>query len=102
MPQTLIWVSTTSFQKKYFGLYQVLRRLSDVAYVVQDFVPRKPTEVVHVLCVKPYHDPDKQTETASNRYQNLVSLEQTDVHEGPMIRSRMNSSNLNYSEALSF
>ncbi|GFU22927.1 transposon Ty3-I Gag-Pol polyprotein [Trichonephila clavipes] len=54
--------------RRYFGPYQVLRRLSAVTYEVQDFDPasrkkRKLREVVHVLRVKPYHDPAEQIET---------------------------------------
>ncbi|GFS82463.1 hypothetical protein TNCV_4777721 [Trichonephila clavipes] len=45
----------------------VLRRLSAVTYEVQDFDPasrkRKLREVVHVLRMKPYHDPAEQIET---------------------------------------
>ncbi|GFS56754.1 transposon Ty3-I Gag-Pol polyprotein [Trichonephila clavipes] len=44
----------------------VLRRLSAVTYEVQDFDPasrkRKLREVVHVLRMKPYHDPAEQIE----------------------------------------
>ncbi|GFS95853.1 transposon Ty3-I Gag-Pol polyprotein [Trichonephila clavipes] len=53
--------------RRYFGPYQVLRRLSAVPYEVQDFDPasrkRKLREVVHVLRMKPYHDPSEQLET---------------------------------------
>ncbi|GFV20248.1 transposon Ty3-I Gag-Pol polyprotein [Trichonephila clavipes] len=53
--------------RRYFGPYQVLRRLSAVTYEVQDFDPasrkRKLREVVHVLRMKPYHDPAEQIET---------------------------------------
>ncbi|GFY28572.1 retrovirus-related Pol polyprotein from transposon 17.6 [Trichonephila clavipes] len=55
-PGDLVWVYTP-----------VLRRLSAVTYEVQDFDPasrkRKLREVVHVLRMKPYHDPAEQIET---------------------------------------
>ncbi|GFW61704.1 retrovirus-related Pol polyprotein from transposon 412 [Trichonephila clavipes] len=55
-PGDLVWVYTP-----------VLHRLSAVTYEVQDFDPasrkRKLREVVHVLRMKPYHDPAEQIET---------------------------------------
>ncbi|GFS52850.1 retrovirus-related Pol polyprotein from transposon 412 [Trichonephila inaurata madagascariensis] len=50
--------------KKYFGSYQVLRKLSDVTYEVHDFDPnsrrRKSKDIAPVLRMKPYYDPDLQ------------------------------------------
>ncbi|GFU88077.1 retrovirus-related Pol polyprotein from transposon 412 [Trichonephila clavipes] len=58
--------------RRYLEPYQVLRRLSAVTYEVQDFDPasrkRKLREVVHVLCMKPYHDPVKQIETEAKEF----------------------------------
>ncbi|GFW40375.1 transposon Ty3-I Gag-Pol polyprotein [Trichonephila clavipes] len=74
-PGDLVWVYTPvrkvglseKLLRRYFGPYQVLRRLSAVTYEVQDFDPasrkRKLREVVHVLRMKPYHDPAEQIET---------------------------------------
>ncbi|GFS47695.1 retrovirus-related Pol polyprotein from transposon 412 [Trichonephila clavipes] len=68
-PGDLVWIYTPvrkvglseKLLRRYFGPYQVLRRLSAVTYAVQDFDPasrkRKLREVVHVLRMKPYHDP---------------------------------------------
>ncbi|GBM30062.1 Methionine adenosyltransferase 2 subunit beta [Araneus ventricosus] len=50
--------------KKYFGPYQVVRKLSEVTYEVQDFDPltkrRKIKDIVHVVRMKPYYNPDMQ------------------------------------------
>ncbi|GFX58632.1 transposon Ty3-I Gag-Pol polyprotein [Trichonephila clavipes] len=71
-PGDLVWVYTPvrkvglseKLLRRYFGTHQVLRRLSAVTYKVQDFDPasqnRKLREVVHVLRMKPYHDPAEQ------------------------------------------
>lgn len=71
-PGDLVWVFipirkiglSEKLLKRYFGPYQVLRRLSDVTYEVSNFDPdskrRKSKEVVHVLRMKPYHNPDSQ------------------------------------------
>lgn len=52
--------------KRYFGPYKVLRKLSDVTYEVEDSDPtsrrRKVKDTVHVLRMKPYHDPKVQTQ----------------------------------------
>ncbi|XP_055928216.1 uncharacterized protein LOC129959419 [Argiope bruennichi] len=68
--------------KRYFGPYQVLRRLSDVTYEVADFDPnsrrRKPKEVVHVLRMKPYHDPEEQDDQHS--YEN-VEIPKRDIFQ---------------------
>ncbi|GFV39920.1 transposon Ty3-I Gag-Pol polyprotein [Trichonephila clavipes] len=55
-------------RRRYDSKHQmVLRRLSAVTYEVQDFDPasrkEKLREVVHVLRMKPYHDPAEQIET---------------------------------------
>ncbi|GFW58636.1 retrovirus-related Pol polyprotein from transposon 412 [Trichonephila clavipes] len=59
----------------------VLRRLSAVTYEVQDFDPasRKLREVVHVLRMKPYHDPAEQIETED--------IPPKESYKGPITRS---------------
>ncbi|XP_055944510.1 uncharacterized protein LOC129975469 [Argiope bruennichi] len=94
--------------KRYFGPYQVLRRLYDVTYEVADFDPssrrRKPKEVVHVLRMKPYHDPEEQDDQHS--YESMEVLErhisqETTLREdattytGPVTRSRTRVIKLN-------
>ncbi|GFV73152.1 transposon Ty3-I Gag-Pol polyprotein [Trichonephila clavipes] len=92
-PGDLVWVYTPvrkvglsdKLLRRYFGPYQVLRRLSAVTYEVQDFDPasrkRKLREVVHVLRMKPYHDPAEQIET-----EDILSKES---YKGPITRSRV-------------
>ncbi|GFU02242.1 hypothetical protein TNCV_2466171 [Trichonephila clavipes] len=73
-PGDLVWVYTP-----------VLRRLSAVTYEVQDFDPasrkRKLREVVHVLRMKPYHDPAEQIETED--------IPPKESYKGPITRSRI-------------
>ncbi|GFT09946.1 transposon Ty3-I Gag-Pol polyprotein [Trichonephila clavipes] len=73
------------------GLY------STVTYAVQDFDPasrkRKLREVVHVLRMKPYHDPDEQIETED--------IPPKESYKGPITRSRIKTLEQNDSEALS-
>ncbi|GFV90949.1 transposon Ty3-I Gag-Pol polyprotein [Trichonephila clavipes] len=75
--------------RRYFGPYQVLRRLSAVTYAVQDFDPasrkRKLREVVHVLRMKPYHDPAEQIETED--------IPPKESYKGPITRSRIKTLN---------
>ncbi|GFY33822.1 hypothetical protein TNCV_4595341 [Trichonephila clavipes] len=63
----------------------VLRRLSAVTYAVQDFDPasrkRKLRENVHVLRMKPYHDPAEQIETED--------IPPKESYKGPITRSRI-------------
>ncbi|GBM27758.1 Retrovirus-related Pol polyprotein from transposon 412 [Araneus ventricosus] len=108
VPGDLVWVFTPIRKKKvlrtcsdtlrrYFGPYQVLHRLSDVTYEVQDFDPasrrRKHTDVVHVLRMKPYHDPSQQSEVEGSRNQDDISPREKNVPKGPMTRSRMKALN---------
>ncbi|GFT21673.1 transposon Ty3-I Gag-Pol polyprotein [Trichonephila clavipes] len=83
--------------RRYFGPYQVLRRLSAVTYAVQDFDPasrkRKLREVVHVLRMKPYHDPAEQIETED--------IPPKESYKGPITRSRIKTLEQNDSGALS-
>ncbi|GFW96799.1 transposon Ty3-I Gag-Pol polyprotein [Trichonephila clavipes] len=82
----LVWVYTP-----------VLRRLSAVTYEVQDFDPasrkRKLREVVHVLRMKPYHDPAEQIETED--------IPPKESYKGPITRSRIKTLEQNDSGALS-
>lgn len=71
-PGDLVWIFipirkvglSEKLLKRYFGPYCVKRRLSDVNYEVENFDPtsrrRKQKDVVHVLRMKPYLDPDTQ------------------------------------------
>ncbi|GBM28422.1 hypothetical protein AVEN_262176-1 [Araneus ventricosus] len=71
-PGDLVWIFTPvrkvglseKLLKKYLGPYQVVRKLSEVTYEVQDFDPltkrRKIKDIVHVVRMKPYYDPDMQ------------------------------------------
>ncbi|GFX74983.1 transposon Tf2-6 polyprotein [Trichonephila clavipes] len=74
----------------------VLRRLSAVTYEVQDFDPasrkRKLREVVHVLRMKPYHDPAEQIETED--------IPPKESYKGPITRSRIKTLEQNDSGAL--
>ncbi|GFW59853.1 uncharacterized protein K02A2.6 [Trichonephila clavipes] len=85
-PGDLVWVYTP-----------VLRRLSAVTYEVQDFDPasrkRKLREVVHVLRMKPYHDPAEQIETEDTPPK--------ESYKGPITRSRIKTLEQNDSGALS-
>ncbi|GFW24477.1 transposon Tf2-11 polyprotein [Trichonephila clavipes] len=104
-PGDLVWVYTPvrkvglseKLLRRYFGPYQVLRRLSAVTYAVQDFYPasrkRKLREVVHVLRMKPYHDPAEQIETED--------IPPKESYKGPITRSRIKTLEQNDSGALS-
>ncbi|GFY19237.1 transposon Tf2-9 polyprotein [Trichonephila clavipes] len=103
-PGDLVWVYTPvrkvglseKLLRRYFGPYQVLRRLSAVTYAVQDFDPasrkRKLREVVHVLRMKPYHDPAEQIETED--------IPPKESYKGPITRSRIKTLEQNDSGAL--
>ncbi|GFT74491.1 transposon Tf2-6 polyprotein [Trichonephila clavipes] len=104
-PGDLVWVYTPvrkvglseKLLRRYFGPYQVLRRLSAVTYEVQDFDPasrkRKLREVVHVLRMKPYHDPAEQIETED--------IPPKESYKGPITRSRIKTLEQTDSGALS-
>ncbi|GFU84686.1 retrovirus-related Pol polyprotein from transposon 17.6 [Trichonephila clavipes] len=86
-------------RRRYDSKHQmVLRRLSAVTYEVQDFDPasrkRKLREVVHVLRMKPYHDPAEQIETED--------IPPKESYKGPITRSRIKTLEQNDSGALSF
>ncbi|GFX23822.1 transposon Tf2-11 polyprotein [Trichonephila clavipes] len=104
-PGDLVWVYTPvrkvglseKLLRRYFRPYQVLRRLSAVTYAVQDFDPasrkRKLREVVHVLRMKPYHDPAEQIETED--------IPPKESYKRPITRSRIKTLEQNDSGALS-
>ncbi|GFX10731.1 transposon Tf2-9 polyprotein [Trichonephila clavipes] len=104
-PGDLVWIYTPvrkvglseKLLRRYFEPYQVLRRLSAVTYAVQDFDPasrkRKLREVVHVLCMKPYHDPAEQIETED--------IPPKESYKEPITRSRIKTLEQSDSGALS-
>ncbi|XP_055924631.1 uncharacterized protein LOC129956721 [Argiope bruennichi] len=102
-PGDLVWIYTPvrkvglseKLLRRYFGPYQVLRRLSDVTYEVQDFDPESR------MRMKPYHDPDKQIEIEDSQNENVVPAENQEIYKGPMTRSRVKALNLIDSGALS-
>ncbi|GFX41822.1 zinc finger CCCH domain-containing protein 13 [Trichonephila clavipes] len=79
------------------GATPFISRLSAVTYEVQDFDPasrkRKLREVVHVLRMKPYHDPAEQIETED--------IPPKETYKGPITRSRIKTLEQNDSGALS-
>ena len=120
-PGDLVWIFTPvrkvglseKLLKRYFGPYRVIRRLSDVTYEVEDYEPsskrQKRRDIVHVLRMKPYYDPEEQvgdngllfknskdgnvtgeamtgTSVVDNRGEGKDSLELS--YRGPMTRSR--------------
>ncbi|GFY75391.1 transposon Ty3-I Gag-Pol polyprotein [Trichonephila inaurata madagascariensis] len=110
-PGDLVWVYTPvrkvglseKLLRRYFGPYQVLRRLSAGTYEVQDFDPasrkRKLKEVVHVLRMKPYHDPAEQIETEDKEIQDIIPPKEP--YKGPITCSRIKTLEQNDSGALS-
>ncbi|GFU28203.1 retrovirus-related Pol polyprotein from transposon 412 [Trichonephila clavipes] len=110
-PGDLVWVYTPvrkvglseKLLRMYFGPYQVLRRLSAVTYEVQDFDPasrkRKLREVVHVLRMKPYHDPAEQIETEDKEIQDIIPPKEP--YKGPITRSIIKTLEQNDSGELS-
>ncbi|UYV72818.1 hypothetical protein LAZ67_10000882 [Cordylochernes scorpioides] len=62
--------------KRYFGPYRVTRKLSDVTFEVepvdQPTRRRKTRDLVHVLRMKPYHDPEDQA-NLFKIFQGLIS-----------------------------
>ncbi|GFV24223.1 transposon Ty3-I Gag-Pol polyprotein [Trichonephila clavipes] len=110
-PGELVWVYTPvrkvglseKLLRRYFGPYQVLHRLSAVTYEVQDFDPasrkRKLREVVHILRMKPYHDPAEQIETEDKEIQDIIPPKEP--YKGPITRSRIKTLEQNDRGALS-
>ncbi|UYV84191.1 hypothetical protein LAZ67_X001482, partial [Cordylochernes scorpioides] len=78
----LVWVFTPvrtvglseKLLKRYFGPYRVIRKISSVNYQVEGVTNtrrrRKTQDIVHVVRMKPYHDPEVQEQIA----QELVNL----------------------------
>ncbi|GFV32998.1 transposon Ty3-I Gag-Pol polyprotein [Trichonephila clavipes] len=97
-PGDLVWIYTPvrksrsipeKLLRRYFGPYQVLRRLSAVTASRK----RKLREVVHVLRMKPYHDPAEQIETED--------IPPKESYKGPITRSRIKTLEQSDSGALS-
>ncbi|GFV60295.1 transposon Ty3-I Gag-Pol polyprotein [Trichonephila clavipes] len=91
-PGDLVWVYTP-----------VLRCLSAVTYEVQDFEPasrkRKLRKIVHVLRMKPYHDPAEQIETEDKEIQDIIPPKEP--YKGLITRSRIKTLEQNDSGVLS-
>ncbi|UYV80120.1 K02A2.6-like [Cordylochernes scorpioides] len=88
----LVWVFTPvrtvglseKLLKRYFGPYRVIRKISSVNYQVEGVTntrrSRKTQDIVHVVRMKPYHDPEgvlldflnKGQTITGNYYANLV------------------------------
>ncbi|GFW58413.1 hypothetical protein TNCV_3512761 [Trichonephila clavipes] len=81
----------------FFFVKQDQNLVLPVTYEVQDFDPasrkRKLREVVHVLRMKPYHDPAEQIETED--------IPPKESYKGPITRSRIKTLEQNDSGALS-
>lgn len=110
-PGDLVWVFTPvrkvglseKLLKRYFGPYKVLRQLSDVTFEVEDFDPksrrRKRRDVVHVLRMKPYYDPDAQDEYRQDTINKYAAdgkgpnEPSRTVNEGRVTRSRAKATN---------
>ncbi|UYV72318.1 hypothetical protein LAZ67_9002614 [Cordylochernes scorpioides] len=72
----LVWVFTPvrtvglseKLLKRYFGPYRVIRKISSVNYQVEGVTNtrrrRKTQDIVHVVRMKPYHDPEVQEQIA--------------------------------------
>ncbi|GFW88163.1 transposon Ty3-I Gag-Pol polyprotein [Trichonephila clavipes] len=92
-------------RRRYDSKHQMVSTLPEISYGfilhrdlrVQDFDPasrkRKLREVVHVLRMKPYHDPAEQIETED--------IPPKESYKGPITRSRIKTLEQNDSGALS-
>ncbi|GBM89536.1 Transposon Tf2-6 polyprotein [Araneus ventricosus] len=78
VPGDLVWVFTPI---RKVGLSEKLLRR------------RKHKDVVHVLRMKPYHDPSQQIEVEGSRNQDDISPREKNIPKGPMTRSRMKDLN---------
>ncbi|UYV61874.1 hypothetical protein LAZ67_1006915 [Cordylochernes scorpioides] len=65
--------------KRYFGPYRVTRRISDVTYEVESLDTtnrrRKPKEIVHVVRMKNYRDPDEQLDLPEDEPALILLIE---------------------------
>lgn len=98
-PGDLVWIfipvrkvgRSEKLLKRYFGPYQVLRQLSEVTYEVYDFDPtskrRKSKEIVHVLRMKPYYEPEMQEDIFSDVSTAKRNADHN-LYTGPITRSR--------------
>ena len=104
-PGELVWIFTPvrkvgvseKLLRRYFGPYRIVKQMSTVTYEVQalDTNSRRRinNEVVHVLRMKPYNNPDDQLETfqessEENLVQEVSCETSNDVYKGPITRSR--------------
>ncbi|UYV79687.1 hypothetical protein LAZ67_18000272, partial [Cordylochernes scorpioides] len=87
----LVWVFTPvrtvglseKLLKRYFGPYRVIRKISSVNYQVEGVTNtrrrRKTQDIVHVVRMKPYHDPEVQEQIAQGHvtdYYNVIVMGQ--------------------------
>ncbi|UYV78619.1 hypothetical protein LAZ67_16002183, partial [Cordylochernes scorpioides] len=89
----LVWVFTPirkvglseKLLKRYFGPYKVTKKLSEVTYEVEPVDPsprsRKSKDIVHVIRMKPYLDPEEQHSILlGNTGQDSVELKEMTVN----------------------
>lgn len=107
-PGDLVWIFTPirkvglseKLLKRYFGPYQVLRRLSDVTYEVADFDPtsrrRKKKDIVHVLRMKPYHNPEIQEELENEDFTQGDSTIHIEIPKEVITKKKAKSNNKSY------
>ncbi|GFX86357.1 transposon Ty3-I Gag-Pol polyprotein [Trichonephila clavipes] len=101
VPGDLVWVYTPvkkvgiskKLLRRYFGPYQVLRRLSPVTYEVQDFDPASRKRKLRD------HDPAEQIETEDKEIQDIIPPKEP--YKGPTTRSKIKTLEQNDSGALS-
>ncbi|UYV82809.1 hypothetical protein LAZ67_22000949 [Cordylochernes scorpioides] len=82
----LVWVFTPvrtiglseKLLKRYFGPYRVIRKISSVNYQVEGMTNtrrrRKTQDIVHVVRMKPYHDPEVQEQIAQDERDLLRAI----------------------------
>ncbi|UYV63208.1 K02A2.6-like, partial [Cordylochernes scorpioides] len=78
--------------KRYFGPYRVIRKISSVNYQVERVTNtrrrRKTQDIVHVVRMKPYHDPEVQEQIAqdANKEEMKMRLNRMQQWNEPAIR----------------
>ncbi|UYV77636.1 hypothetical protein LAZ67_15001781, partial [Cordylochernes scorpioides] len=89
----LVWVFTPvrtvglseNLLKIYFGPYRVIRKISSVNYQVEGVTNtrrrRKTQDIVHVVRMKPYHDPEAQEQIAQGHMVETRSGKMQDTSE---------------------
>ncbi|UYV71173.1 hypothetical protein LAZ67_8002033, partial [Cordylochernes scorpioides] len=85
----LVWVFTPvrtvglseKLLKRYFGPYRVIRKISSVNYQVEGVTNtrrrRKTQDIVHVVRMKPYHDPEVQEQIAQGHVTDYCRMVET-------------------------